>query len=39
MVGSSGSGNSTIAQLLGVYQPQGGTVLLDDTDLHYLILG
>ena len=37
IVGSSGSGKSTIAQLLlEMYRPQGGTVLLDDTELRYL---
>jgi ATP-binding cassette subfamily B (MDR/TAP) protein 1 len=36
IVGSSGSGKSTVAQLLlGMYQPQGGIILLDDTDLRY----
>jgi ATP-binding cassette subfamily B (MDR/TAP) protein 1 len=39
IVGSSGSGKSTITQFLqGMYQHQGGegTVLLDDTELRYL---
>jgi len=39
IVGSSGSGKSTVAQLLlAMYQPSAheGTVLLDDTDLRYL---
>jgi ABC-type microcin C transport system duplicated ATPase subunit YejF len=37
IVGSSGSGKSTIAQLLlGMYLQRGGTVLLEDTELRYL---
>jgi ABC-type multidrug transport system fused ATPase/permease subunit len=37
ILGSSGSGKSTIAQLLlGMYQPQHRIVLMEDTDLEYL---
>jgi ATP-binding cassette subfamily B (MDR/TAP) protein 1 len=36
IIGSSGSGKSTVAQLLlDMYQAQSGTVTLDDTDLRY----
>jgi ATP-binding cassette, subfamily B (MDR/TAP), member 1 len=37
IVGSSGSGKSTVAQLLlNLYHPRTGTVLLDHSDLRYL---
>jgi hypothetical protein len=38
IVGSSGSGKSTTPRLfLGMYQPQGGTVLLYDSELYLLV--
>jgi ATP-binding cassette, subfamily B (MDR/TAP), member 1 len=37
-VGSSGSGKSSLAQLLRMYTPQSGCIQIDDQDLAYLDL-